>query len=246
MVAKTMLDCLSTRSDSESSVRRFLEEARIVLSDHGRLVLIDRGEASFVIGRGQVKSFVLEPGTRPMNLRVLCPVTIETNDGDTCEYGRASPFDGRASPFERKDMILRWEDGAGLSTRRVAGGGALLVVDAEGCASAAGLAKGDRILSVNNGTQQLGWLQRMLRTTSNGEVKLVVEHVRNDSPAKMRSRASSQDNHLLRMRRAAILRSQSCGKCHGRKPTSGLLPPLPMSISNSHDATKGLFHAVDG
>lgn len=238
VVAKTMLDCLSTRSDAESAIRQFLAEARTVLRDHGRLVLIDRGEASIFFGKGKAKSFVVDPGERPMHLRVLSPVALETSDGETCDRGRASPF-------ERKDVMLRWMDkGAGLSTRRVASGGALLVLDASGCASAAGIAKGDRILSVNDGKVALGWLQRTLRTTSSGEAKLVVEHARNESPANMRIRSSSQDYHLLRMRRAAMLRSQSCGNRYGRK-RPGLMPELPTPISASRHAAAGLFRVVD-
>eukprot|EP00746_Dinoflagellata_sp_MGD_P005485 gnl/MRDRNA2_/MRDRNA2_110615_c0_seq1.p1 gnl/MRDRNA2_/MRDRNA2_110615_c0~~gnl/MRDRNA2_/MRDRNA2_110615_c0_seq1.p1 ORF type:complete len:355 (-),score=61.66 gnl/MRDRNA2_/MRDRNA2_110615_c0_seq1:164-1228(-) len=236
VIAKTMLDCLLTRRDSESAVRQFLEETRTVLSDHGRLVLIDRGEASSFFRKGQVESCMVEPGARPMHFRVLGSLTLETSDAEKGDFGTTTPF-------ERKNLMLRWvKKGAGLSTRRVAGGGALLVLEAEGCASAAGIRKGDRIVSVNNGHFSLGWLQRRVLTNSRSEVKLVVEHPTSTSHANDRARVSSQDDHLLRMRRAAILRSQSVRASYRRKKT--VLPQLPNPISVSRDVTQGLFRTI--
>eukprot|EP00746_Dinoflagellata_sp_MGD_P124210 gnl/MRDRNA2_/MRDRNA2_58793_c0_seq1.p1 gnl/MRDRNA2_/MRDRNA2_58793_c0~~gnl/MRDRNA2_/MRDRNA2_58793_c0_seq1.p1 ORF type:complete len:259 (-),score=17.01 gnl/MRDRNA2_/MRDRNA2_58793_c0_seq1:350-1126(-) len=236
-----MLDCLATRRDSESAIRRFLEEARIVLSDHGRLVCIDRTSVCIPRQRslrcGQVKSF-MAGSARPMHLRVLRPLSnsiAESSDEEICDRGKALDC-GTASHSPRKYLTLRWEKkGAGLSTRRF--GDTLLVLDADGCASAAGICKGDRILSVNNGNYSFGWLQDKLHTSANGEVKLLVECARSDLLANDRTRASSQDNHPLRMRRAATPRRSQSN--NGRK--RHVLPQLPNPISPLHDTTESLF-----
>merc|ERR1712125_250119 len=59
IVAKTLLDCLTTRLDADTAVRKFLHAARTVLSENGRLVLVDRTEASWLIQRGDRENITL-------------------------------------------------------------------------------------------------------------------------------------------------------------------------------------------
>merc|ERR1712232_402243 len=186
MGAKTLLDCLTTRLDAEIAVRKFLQAARTVLSGTGRLVLVDRTEASWLIQRGEREMLIAEE-QRPMVLRVLTPLATELMDHEEVPQAR----------FETK---LRWPRGAspGLGIRRIAAGGAFIVLSVDGLADAANLKPGDRILAVDGTavSADAGRIQAKLASVTGGDVDMLVER-RSFGGDAARRRASSQDDYLL-------------------------------------------------
>merc|ERR1712232_914660 len=188
IVAKTLLDCLTTRSDADIAVRKFLEAARTVLSDNGRLVLVDRTEASWLIQRGEWEILAAAgEEQRPMVLRILTPLASELMEHAEVAQAR----------FEAK---LRWPHGAnaGLTIRRIAAGGAFTVLSVDGVADAANFKPGDRILAVDGTavSADAGRIQAKLASVTGGDVDMLVER-RSFGGDAARRRASSQDDYLL-------------------------------------------------
>jgi len=233
VIAKTFLDCLLTRNDAEVAVRRFLEEARAVLRDDGRLVLLDRHEAAWLIRRGEVETIANEETTaRPMILRILTPLAPELKE-ESSEVPEA----------QRLRITFRWPrcKDVGLETRRIAGAGALLVIRAEGHAADAGLRIGDRILATDGNLGDASSLRRKLDASAKGKAVLLIERFPTVSSKRVAAASrsvSSQNNHLLRLHVARELERSNSSR-PSRKPSRK--PAVPDAISAPRDAAAGLF-----
>eukprot|EP00931_Biecheleriopsis_adriatica_P116587 TRINITY_DN92210_c0_g1_i1.p1 TRINITY_DN92210_c0_g1~~TRINITY_DN92210_c0_g1_i1.p1 ORF type:complete len:393 (-),score=92.11 TRINITY_DN92210_c0_g1_i1:106-1263(-) len=244
IIGKTLIDCFLARSDAAGSIRKLFQQSREVLTEQGRMILLDKASADTIIGRGKTEQIMVE-AFKSMTLRTLNAIprpSEDTSEGDA----KQRQMEVSIPPQLYKHFVVR---------PAAAGSGLLVVWSTDEVATSNGIETGDLIVGFNRHDgkgMQIGSSVETARAIRTGtKMKLLLERpaagTTQRKTANLKTRllsrqSTSQSDHLRRLMNARLARqAESSGIARGTS-----LPKLKVKpdfhISEHLCAAEGYFN----